>query len=495
MKDIPDIVGKKIKNILAYLSPSLLSALIPFVTLPIMTRFLEPKDFGIIALANSFPSLIISLVGCNVDTAAHRYYFEYRKNSLRLCRLINSTVTFLLCVFALSAGFVFFGRNFFSRVVMGNSEHGPALFLAYVTVCLSVLVTFYLTMYRDMERAKTFSKFTIMRMIINSSLILILVAVFRIGYMGVVYGSFISVLVMFCILSWQFHKEFPFSFNIKMLIDNLKYGVPLLADHFTGSVYQFLDKYMLRSIISLSSTGIYSIAQNISTKLFVFMTAIQSTFHPIFMKDMFDKGKEAAVSVGRNFTVFTYLSLSAVLGMILFGEEIVRFLAPPSYYNAINVMLILLCGVSMQAFGKVVGLPLAYVKKAYLGVPISFGAVVVNVLFNLLLIPRWSTAGAGLATVATIFMTNLAYLVVAQRHYRIIYEKKILFLFYSNVFLSAMALIFFRECGVQMLIKYGFKVISLSVFVVLGMRANIITKRNIEAALNIFIRKKKYANA
>jgi len=212
------------------------------------------------------------------------------------------------------------------------------------------------------------------------------------------------------------------------------------------------------------------------------------------MKDMFDRGKEGAISVGRNFTVFVYLSLSAVLGMILFGEEAIYILAPPSYYNAINVMLILLCGIAAQAFGKIVGLPLSYAKKAYLSVPISFAGVAVNVLLNLILIPRWGAVGAGLATVATIFITNSICFMVSQRCYHIIYERKILSLLYLNVFFSAIVLIFFRKVGAPLFIKYSFKTILLGLFIVLGMQARIVTSRNMKIVLNIFMSRKNHAN-
>ncbi|MBP7089109.1 MAG: oligosaccharide flippase family protein, partial [Candidatus Omnitrophica bacterium] len=332
---------KRVKSILNYLSPSLLGSLMPLITLPIMTRFLTPEDFGIIALATSFPSLITSLIGCNVDIAAQRYYFEYRKDSIKVNSLINSTTAFLFLVYIVSSLFVFVNKSLFSRLIMGNPECGLAIFISYLTVCLNILVTFYLTMYRNMERPKSFSRFTIIQMVMNATLVLFFVAVLRFGYLGVIYGSFLATLIIFCMLFWKFQREFPFRFDFKILKDNFKYGIPLLGNYLSGPVSQFLDKYLLRSIVSLSSAGIYSIAQNVSRKLFEFITAIQSTYHPIFMKDIFDRGKEAANSIGRNFTIFTYLSISVVLGMILFGEEIIHILAPSSYYGAINVMLII----------------------------------------------------------------------------------------------------------------------------------------------------------
>lgn len=476
---------KKIKNIAIYLTPSLLGSVIPLITFPIMTRFLIPKDFGIIALSASFPGLIVNLLSCNVNSAAQRYYFEYRKNAMDICSLINTTLVFLLCVFMIAAPIVFLIKNFLSAIVLGSSEYGLAIFLSYLAACFNVLINFYLLLYRNMEESKKFSFFTITQMLINTTLGLLLVVGFRLGYMGLIYATFGATLTVFSVLFWRFQKNFPFSFNIKMLIDNLKYGIPLLPNNFIGSIYAFFDKYMLRSISSLSSTGIYSVAQNISNKLFVFMTAVRSTFYPLFMKDMFDRGKAAAKAVGRNFTVFTYISLSAVLGMILFGEEIIYILAPSSYYKSINVMIVILCGIAIQTFGKIVGIQLAYVKKAYLSFPISVAGLITNVLLNILLIPVWGAMGAGLATVMTIFIMNIITIAVAQGYYKIIYEKKVLIFLYLNVFLSAIVLIYFRSLEVSFLLRYSLKLVSVLAFIFSGIYAKIITKRTVKTALNI----------
>lgn len=476
----------KIKNIMTYLIPQILSSIIPFITLPIITRFLTPQDFGVMALATSFPGLIVTFLTCNVNTSAQRYYFQYRNNHAHLGSLINTTIAYMLFVYFVSLPIVFFIRHFLSNLIMGSPDYGFAIFISYISACFGTIVGLYLTLFRNMEEAKKYSFFIAMQMLINASLTLLLVAVFHFGYMGLIYAGFWAAFIPFFFLFRWFLEKFPFNFNVKMLFDNFKYGIPLIPNMFIGSIQQFFDKFILRSIISLSSVGIYSIAQNISGKLFVFITAVQSTFHPLFMKDMFDRGKEGASSIGRNFTIFTFISLSAVLGMILFGEELICLLAPPSYYNAINVMLIILCGTATSSFGKIVGMPLEYAKKVYLSFPIAVFGVISNIFLNLLFIPLWRAEGAGIAALITCFMTTVITGSISQRYYKILYEKQILLFLYSNVFVSAILLIYFRIAGAHFLLKYSVKLASLLIFIFIGIYAKIITKANVKIALNVF---------
>lgn len=480
----------RIKNIMAYLTPSVLSAVMPFITFPIMTRYLTPKDFGLIALAQTFPSIIVNFVTLNVHVGAERYYFEYRKSEEDLGRLVNTTVLFLLVMFGLSIPVILLLEKFLSTFVMGTAEYGPAIIYSYIGIAFGILVTFCLMIYRNMEEGKKYSFYTVVQMLVNAGVSLLLVVVFKAGYMGVIYAALASSLVAFVMIYFSFIRKLPFKWDAKMLKDNLKYGIPLLPSLFTGSIYSFFDKFLLRAVDSLASTGLFSIAQNISNKLFIYMTAVQSTFHPIFMKDMFDKGEDGAESVGRNFTVFTYISLAAVLLMTLFGEEFFKVMAPKSYSGAINVMLILLCGISTQTFGKIVGAQLSYAKKAYLTFPVSVLGLLISIGLNLLLIPKLGPMGAGLSSMISTLTMNTIFVNISNRFYRIKYEKSLLVKLYLNLFGSVALLIFLRHTGMNPAIKYLVKLASLFVFVYLGIQARIVTKANATAFLNILKIKK-----
>ncbi len=481
---------KKIKNIFTYLIPSGVSNILPFLTFPIITRFLTPQDYGISALAVSTSTLFAGILCCNIDSAAQRYYFEYRKDSKKLSKLINTSLLFMFGVFGISLFIWFFIRGYVSKIVMGSDIYSFPFLIAYIGSFVNILVNFYLLLYRNMEKAKEYSFYMTFSTVINAVLTLFLVAVLRAGYMGIIYGALISQTVILVLLFSHFITAYPPAFSFKMLKDNLVYGVPLIAGTFTGSIYQFFDKFMLSRFVSLYSTGLFSIGQNISNRMFVFMTSIQATFHPIFMREMFDNGVAGAKAVGRNFSVFTYLSFAAILPAVLFGEEIISILAPKSYGGAIDVFMVLLGAIATQTFGKIVGAQLAYIKKAYLNFPITVVGVIVNVGLNILLIPRFHAAGAALATLATTSIMNYVFVSIAQRDYKIKYEKGFLSALYANLIISMFLLVLMRSYGVFWLFKYAVKLASIAMFVIAGKNAGIVSKKNIWVVMKIFTFKK-----
>ena len=182
----------KIKNIVTYLIPSAVSNILPIFTFPILTRFLTPEDFGISALAMATVSIIVSLVSCNMTAATQRYFFEYRSDPEKLGQLINSSLMFLLVVFVVTTLFLLLGMRFISKIVMGSAKYSFPMLIAYAGAFLGGLVNFYLLLYRNMEKAKDYSFFTVTQMLINISLTLIMAVVFKMGYLSLIYPLFIS---------------------------------------------------------------------------------------------------------------------------------------------------------------------------------------------------------------------------------------------------------------------------------------------------------------
>jgi len=61
---------------------------------------------------------------------------------------------------------------------------------------------------------------------------------------------------------------------------------------------------------------------------------------------------------------------------------------------------------------------------------------------------------------------------------------------YMDMFITAIALIYFQIIGAPLLLKYGVKFAALILFVFIGNRANIINKRNLKAVINVLTFKK-----
>ena len=59
-----------------YVLANILNSAIPFLVLPIMTRFLSPEDYGIVSMFSVLVSILTTFIGLNVHGAIARQFYE-----------------------------------------------------------------------------------------------------------------------------------------------------------------------------------------------------------------------------------------------------------------------------------------------------------------------------------------------------------------------------------------------------------------------------------
>ena len=106
-----------IKDSSIYLSSTIFSSLIGFITLPIYTRFLSPSDYGIVALFLMFGQVTSGLISLGLQSASYRYYFKYKNNLDEYKSLNSSILMFLLFVYLLGGVCVYYLANWFSIIL------------------------------------------------------------------------------------------------------------------------------------------------------------------------------------------------------------------------------------------------------------------------------------------------------------------------------------------------------------------------------------------
>jgi O-antigen/teichoic acid export membrane protein len=464
--------------------PKFFSYGVNLITLPILTRFLVPREFGVVAMAQLFPSVAVSVLTFGLSTAAQRFYFEYKDDHKKLSMFIFSIQLFLYLSFVISSVAIFYLRNIISRLTIGDSIFGMAIFVAFMAGFLANIATFYFKLYQNMEKAAIHSTLTMVQAAVTAVSGVILVCIFKASYMGILLGLLLGSAVVCVIMFFNFNRSLSFDFSPAILWDNLKYGLQVVPKAFTGFVAKFFDKYMLNNMLSLSVVGVYNVGQIVGNAVFFLMGKICAAFQPVYYGEVFQKGDGASVHVGRLFTKFAYISLASVLFVILFAQELIHILAPKSYYEAIDVIIILTAGVSTQIFGMYSGVQYAYSKKAYWIFPITIVATVVNVITNIILIPKLGLLGASIATVVFYFFINGLLTFIGQKAYKINYEWMKLAALYFVIAVSTLVILYFRNIEHGPAIIYPVKIGLLMLFCFVGVKIKVITKQSIKRVKN-----------
>ncbi len=486
---------QQIHHSLIYMLPVGIGSLLPFITIPIFTRILSPEDYGVLALAMIYAIFMSGLANFGVSLAFERNYFQYRDIPEKLAQLLFSSLAFVLTNFIILAGITYLFRVNISEFLTGSLQHGILILTAFAAhFFFGTANNFYFTYFKNAEKAKTYTKYRISSTVLNLIISLFLVAYMRVGVIGIVVAQLITGASLFVFLLYLFLKKLPFSFNKTLLLESLKISYPLTPRIFIGVLNTQFDKYMIGLLATIGGVGIYHIGKRISELIFTFMTAIENVFNPQVYRRMFGEHEQSSESIGRYLTPFLYISIFVALSIALFSEELLTILTPFSYHGAIPFITILSMYFGFLFFGKITGMQLIYSKKTHITSLLTFLSVGLNVGLNIPLIMRFGAVGAAWATLLAGLISGTFSLLVAQHHYRVHYEWGKIGWIMGTFFIGATIIASMNLLDAPYLWSLPIKMISMAVFLTLGIRYEIISKENLRVVRSVFQHRKLSTN-
>lgn len=478
------MTSNQIKNSFIYLLPVIASNLIPILTLPIFTRILTPGDYGVWALAQVYAIFLNGVANFGLTVGYERNFFEHKKTK-DVSGLLYSTLLFVITAFIICGCFTYLFKYQLSRWIIGSPEHAAILFWSYCATGIVGLKTYFLTYYKNTENAKPFVWFTINESLLAVLFSLFMVAYLRIGVIGLVWGQLLASLIIFSLLTFRFVRLLPISFNAALLKDSLKLSVPLTPRIFFGVIGSQFDKYMIGLLNTVGGVGVYNIGQKVGYVVFAYMTAIQNVFSPQVYKRMFELGKDGGVSVGRYLTPFLYISIAIGLLISLFSEEIIFILTPESYHDATYIVMILSMLYGSYFFGKQP--QLIYAKKTHITSMLTLVSIGLNVAINIPFILKWGAIGAAWATLTAGLVSGIISFIISQRYYEIKWEYKKVVSIFVIFFGATLLLILLKFYEISYEIRLIVKFFFLAFYLHLGMKINVLTRKNFQLVRNILI--------
>ena len=215
------------------------------------------------------------------------------------------------------------------------------------------------------------------------------------GYLGasVLGGLFTLILIRRYLFSWVWQINWSAG---KVLLTQ---SWPLMAGSALSTIYFSLDSVMLRFFQGNESVGIYSAMYKIVFVFYLFATLYGTSIFPV-LSQLFVHARDQFITLyDRSIQLMTSLGLLFGLTITLFAAPIIQVFFGKEYWGGVLTLQISIWSIMIFLVGLILydTLIVAEKQKALLwSVLIS---TVINALFNIVLIPIWSIAGAAIATV------------------------------------------------------------------------------------------------
>jgi len=451
---------------------------ISFFAIPIYTRLLTPSDYGILAVFNSAVGIFAIIYGLQMYGSVGRYYLE-KKNDFSDF-LGTNLIALVVIIVAEGAIFWIFKERIMKFFVL-------PIFLFPFLIALSI-VSFGFAMYGNLLVVKRNSSgYTLIS--VFKALSFFLLSVFLMyhmksdRYLGNIYANLLVTIIVF---GYSFYKLFPmvkFNFKMEHLKYSINYNLPAIPGALSGFILAFFDRIIINQLTNSASTGLYSLAYNISMVLSVIYGGLFAAWFPTFMEDMRDKKyNEIRILTSR----FTDIVFFFALLIAIFSNEIIYLMAPTKYYAALHLIPIIVLGYVFLFIANVYGYFNSYRKEKIIVRSMNLIIVAaINIGLNYLLIPKY---GYSVAAVTTTF----SYLLLMFLNYftvRYLLKENILHLkmfLLKFIFVLVFYLILF---GITLFIDNQFISLSIKIITILIWGYFVFIKQVFLIRENSFIKK------
>ncbi len=396
--------------------------LINFLLLPIFTTYLSPANYGALGILLLFGVLTKILFRSGLDSGFFRIYYEQKTDEDR--KLLATTL--FTTAFAISATLftlcvVFAGP--LSRWLLGDDLSQSQIATWVVLVAADTLLNTFafvpMNLFRMQEKPTSFTVMTLIRSFVNIGLKVFLV-VSGWGVAGVLWADVAASFVFVLALSPTLVRNLARGFSVPMLRSAAAFGLPKVPHGIAHQILNLSDRKLIELFIALSAAGLYHIGYMMGTGVKFFLSAFELAWGP-FVYAQLDK-PDAARTLARLATYAFATLVGCGLLNAVFGRELLFLMAKPEFHAAYPVIPIVVLAYMTQGLYALTSIGISISKKTMYFPVMTLSAAVVNVVLNILWIPRFGIEGAAWATVAGYGLMAVMGIYFGNKHYPIPFE-------------------------------------------------------------------------
>ena len=396
----------------------LVSRILATLLLPLYTHYLPPRAYGRVEIVTATTAVAAIALQMGISSAFFRFYFDEKEEAGKLTVIRTSFwFTMGMSTLGLALGVLFAGP-------IGHwlgLGHDPNLVRAGAVGLWAQTNYQQLTaLFRVEERSVQYAIASVCNVLITVAAMVVFVAVFHWGAIGLVVGNFTGTLVTYVALVVYRTEQLGLEFDRALLRKMQVFGMPLVPSALALWTINWVDREFVVWYKGLPEAGVYSAAVKIASVITFVMVAFRTAW-PAFAYSIEDD-REARRTYA---FVLTYLLTFAswlALALGALAPWWTRLLTSPHYVRAEKGVALLAFAGAVYAGYTVLAIGSGRARKTQLNwVVTGFGAAV-NVGLNFWLIPRWGMVGASISTAAAYLVLFVGMMLYAQRVYPVPYQ-------------------------------------------------------------------------
>ena len=409
------LYNKLVQNIGVYTISNIINASIPFLLLPVLTRFLTTNEYGIIATFQSLIGFFIFFIGLNTQTAVIRRYYDVDK--VDFSKYISTCIIILLA----STLFLIILLIPLSPYISQLAEFPHSWFWTIiVTVFFQYLFTILLGIWQANGKVYRYAFFQNSQALLNMAISIFLVVLLQMGWQGRVIAQTTS-LIFFGIIALVYMKKMgllKMRLDKKYLVDALKFSLPLIPYSFTGWVLFTMDRIFINNMVGLNETGLYAVAFQICMIITLFQQSFNNAWVPWFYERIRKNDGQLNLKIVKFSYTYIVSNFLFALLLVLIGPPFLKIFLGKDFFQATEFLWWLALA---QAANAIHVITVSYINLHNKNIYLTYSAIftaVVHIPLIYLLIKLNGTIGAAQALFISNVLTSLVTFFLAAKFHK-----------------------------------------------------------------------------
>jgi O-antigen/teichoic acid export membrane protein/glycosyltransferase involved in cell wall biosynthesis len=396
----------------------LVSAILAVILLPLFTHYLPTDAYGKVEIVTAFTSVMSIVLQLGISSAFFRFYFD-SKDPVRRGVVVRTSFWFVMTMATLGLvlGLVFAGP----LSVWIGLGHDPSLARAgAVGLWAATNYQMITSLFRVEERSLAYAIASVSNVLITIAAMVIFVAVFRWGAIGLVVGNFVGTLCVYGALVAYRREQLHFEFDRALFRSMQKFGMPLVPAALALWAINFIDREFVSYYKGDGEVGIYSVAIKIGSVVTFVVLAFRTAWPAFAYSIEDDRAARRAYAYVLTYVLVIASWISLALGAL--APWVVQWLTSSTYHRAEKGVALLAFAFAIFAGYTVLAIGSGRARRTQMNWVVTGIGAFVNVGLNFWLIPRYGMVGASISTCAayTILFAGMA--LYAQSVYPVDYQ-------------------------------------------------------------------------
>lgn len=392
-----------LKSVSIYFIFNVLSALVPILALPFLTRYLTPSDFGLITSFTIVSMFVGNIFRLELNMALKREFVEENDS---FSQYISTAFVYSIMMLIPYCLLVLLMIPFVDTIY--NIPVSWVLLIILLTFFRFQIINLH-HLWQITNKAFPYGLWGLVAIVAVYALTFTLILLNEADWQARAWAEWWVGLISLPIAIYHLRKSYSlrWKFDLNILKKMLSFSLPLLPSTLIAYFLLVSDRIFISEFAGLYELGLYSVALQLAASADLIFKAILPAWESWIFTKFGKINQEAIRIILKRLLMISLLSALALLLLPQILKFLMPYLTDKSFASAEIFLFPCLLLVVSAGFFRLFKSPLIYMRRTTTIAYINISMIVVNIISMYIFVSEWGAIGAAYALAMTFSFGSL----------------------------------------------------------------------------------------